>query len=102
MALAEPVDRPEHRHRAPPALDPRRDQGVPRTVGRLAAEMGPEWHDELRDITSRAIPLATATPDTSPSSSCRSRLPAEHTRDALGANLSSLDPSPHRPITPPA
>jgi UDP-N-acetylglucosamine kinase len=70
------------------------------TVGRLAAEMGPEWHDELRDITSRAIPLTTTTPDTARAAAAALGFP-QSTRDALGTSLGREAPSPHRTVTPP-
>jgi Zeta toxin len=70
-------------------------------VGRLAAEMGPEWHEQLRDITSRAVPLTTATPDTSRVAAAAAGFP-QSTRDALGTSrLSSLEPGPPRPVAQP-
>ena len=62
--------------------------------------MGPEWHDELRDITSRAIPLATATPDTARVAATAALGFPQSTRDALGA-LGDQAPNPHRPVTLP-
>lgn len=83
------------------AWTPDEIQAFAATIRRLAAEMGPEWHDELRDITSLAIPLATNTTDTARTAAAALGFP-QSTRDALGSNRVDQPLGSPRPAVHPA